>query len=302
MGQAVNPQSGAAGSVLPAVGVSAEIKGSGLKKIIPTIVVVLLVAWAVSTQKFYTPGSDVGYYLGLTGGVMMLILLLYPLRKRIGFLQAIGPLKHWFRIHMFLGIAGPVLIILHSTFHLGSVNATVAMISMLLVAGSGVIGRFIYTKIHHGLYGRRANLDERQTRLGIRGGEVKSRFHFAPQVEERLKQFDAIASAVDTGGLRGAWSFTALPVHARITAWRAGRELAAAVDAAGARRGWSRAKLRGRQHAGQRMIRDYVRMVQDVAQFHTYERLFSLWHVLHVPFVWLMVFSAVFHVIAVHMY
>jgi hypothetical protein len=302
MSQVVHPQQAAAGTLLPAGGASAERKDSGLRKIVPAIAAALVLAWAVSTQKLYTPGSDIGYYMGLTGGVMMLMLLLYPLRKRIRFLQALGRLRHWFRIHMFLGIAGPLLIILHSTFHLGSINATVAMVSMLLVAGSGVIGRFIYTKIHHGLYGRRASLEERQARLGIRGGEVKSKFHFAPGVEERLRQFDTAALAADAGGLRGAWMFVSLPLRARYTAWRAGRELAAVMTAAGARKGWNRAKLHSRLGYGRRVIRDYLGMVQEVAQFHTYERLFSLWHVLHVPFVWLMVFSAVFHVIAVHMY
>ncbi|HEX9625665.1 MAG TPA: hypothetical protein VGA00_01875 [Acidiferrobacterales bacterium] len=301
MSQAVHPQQ-AAGTLLPAGGASAERKDSGLKKIVPAIAAVLALAWTVSTQKLYTPGSDIGYYMGLTGGVMMLILLLYPLRKRIRFLHALGQLKYWFRIHMFLGIAGPLLIVLHSTFHLGSINATVAMVSMLLVAGSGVIGRFIYTKIHHGLYGRRASLEERQTRLGIRGGEVKSKFHFAPEVEDRLKRFESAAFADGAGGLRRAWLFIALPLRARFTAWRAGRELAAAMTAIGAKKGWNRAKLRSRLAYGRQMIRAYLGMVQEVAQFHTYERLFSLWHILHVPFVWLMVFSAVFHVIAVHMY
>ena len=33
-----------------------------------------------------------------------------------------------------------------------------------------------------------------------------------------------------------------------------------------------------------------------------YERMFSLWHILHVPFVFMLVISGVVHVIAVHMY
>ena len=39
-----------------------------------------------------------------------------------------------------------------------------------------------------------------------------------------------------------------------------------------------------------------------VAGFQSYERLFSLWHVLHVPFVFMLVFSAIVHVVYVHMY
>jgi hypothetical protein len=39
-----------------------------------------------------------------------------------------------------------------------------------------------------------------------------------------------------------------------------------------------------------------------VSQFTAYERLFALWHVLHVPFVYLLVLTALFHVFAVHAY
>ena len=39
-----------------------------------------------------------------------------------------------------------------------------------------------------------------------------------------------------------------------------------------------------------------------VAQFSLYERLFALWHILHLPIFFLMVLSAIVHVVAVHMY
>ena len=50
------------------------------------------------------------------------------------------------------------------------------------------------------------------------------------------------------------------------------------------------------------MIRSYLLTVLEVAQFHTYERLFSGWHIFHIPLVYMLFFSAVFHVISVHMY
>jgi hypothetical protein len=33
-----------------------------------------------------------------------------------------------------------------------------------------------------------------------------------------------------------------------------------------------------------------------------YERLFALWHVLHVPLVYMLVAAAIAHIVAVHMY
>jgi hypothetical protein len=45
-----------------------------------------------------------------------------------------------------------------------------------------------------------------------------------------------------------------------------------------------------------------VGLMRQVAQLAFYERLFSLWHVFHMPLFLLLVVSALVHVLAVHMY
>jgi hypothetical protein len=42
--------------------------------------------------------------------------------------------------------------------------------------------------------------------------------------------------------------------------------------------------------------------VLRVAQVRAYERLFALWHVAHIPFVYLLIISGIVHVVAVHVY
>src|SRR4030065_2601608 len=74
--------------------------------LLPVLVLSSALIWLAARGGFYTPGDDFGYYLGLVGALMMLVLLLYPLRKHIGFLQKMGEIRHWFRLHMFFGIAG----------------------------------------------------------------------------------------------------------------------------------------------------------------------------------------------------
>ena len=61
---------------------------------------------------------------------------------------------------MLLGIFGPVLIFFHANFSLGALNSNVALFSMILVAGSGVIGRYIYTQIHTGMSGARLDVGD----------------------------------------------------------------------------------------------------------------------------------------------
>ena len=122
------------------------------------IFVLIYTGWKNKHLSNLTPESGAGYWLGIIGGSLMLILLLYPLRKKVRFLNLFGKVKYWFKLHMLFGVLGPVAILFHANFSLGSTNSNVAFFSMAIVASSGLIGRYLYTKIHHGLYGRKANL------------------------------------------------------------------------------------------------------------------------------------------------
>lgn len=259
-------------------------------------------AWAIGRWGGFTAGSRVGYNLGLAGGIMMLLLFLYPLRKHFRFMHGFGPAKYWFALHMTLGILGPLFILAHSRFHVGSINAGIALASMSLVAGSGIIGRFIYTRIHHGLYGRRASLQELRELAGLNSKEVQSKLAFAPEVEGALADFEAALATPQRNRLRSVWTFATLWLRGRIVYKRCVRELNRLYRAHAHSQGWDHGKTQRRLAAAKRLVRTYLQGVQRVAQFNTYERLFSLWHVLHVPLVYMLVFSAIAHVVAVHMY
>ena len=123
-----------------------------------SMIAALFFGWQHRDDNYLSAETGTGYTLGIVGGSLMLVLLLYPLSKRIELLTRFIPIRYWFGIHMLFGIIGPVLILFHSNFQTGSTNSTVALTCMLLVAGSGIIGRYIYTRIHHGLYGTRVTL------------------------------------------------------------------------------------------------------------------------------------------------
>src|SRR5260221_6750738 len=90
----------------------------------------------------------------------MLALLIYPARKRMPSLAALGTPRAWFKIHMVMGVVGPLCILYHSVYRLGAANSNVALISMLIVARSGLIARYLYGRIHHRLYGRADTLKQ----------------------------------------------------------------------------------------------------------------------------------------------
>ena len=266
------------------------------------LAVLLFGAWWFCRLELFKPGDDVGYWLGVTGGVMMLLLFLYPLRKHFRFTHRWGKVKWWFVGHMILGIGGPLLILVHSTFHLGSVNAAVALFSMLIVAGSGVAGRFLYLRIHRGLEGQRSNLQDLQRRAGLAESEIKSKFRFAPDVVERLLAFEANALSGDAGWGTTLRRVVVLPLQRRAIYQSCVLDINERLHAIALERSWGREQRVRRRRQATLLARNFLDGVVRVAQFSAYERLFALWHVLHVPFVYVLLLSAAFHVFAVHAY
>jgi hypothetical protein len=259
-------------------------------------------AWQFSRLDYFKPGDDVGYWLGVAGGTMMVLLFSYPLRKYVRFTHRWGKVKWWFIVHMVLGIGGPLLILLHSAFALKSLNGSVAFFSMLIVAGSGVAGRFLYVRIHRGLHGERNNLADLQRQAGLAEGELKSRLRFAPEVAERLLDFEARALAPGKGWISLLDRVVVLPMRQRSAYSESVHDLSSRLRTIAKERGWKQDHYQRRRRHVVSLTRRYLQSVVRVAQFSAYERLFALWHVLHVPFVYLLVLTACFHVFAVHAY
>ena len=253
-------------------------------------------AYKIATGQYYTPRSPVGFYLGVVGSVMLLLMLAYPLRKHVRWMQRWGALKHWFRIHMIMGIVGPTLILFHSAFHLRSTNATVALFSMLGVVISGLIGRFIYTKIHHGLYGRRATLEKLQAAFAGHADDAKSRLHFAPRVEHWLRSFERNSMQLDHSFTSHLVSPLTIGLKRRILAFRCARELRRILKTE------RHPEFHGGASESTQLASTYLRECQRVAQFSTYERVFSLWHVLHIPLIYILAACTIFHIMAAYMY
>lgn len=270
-----------------------------------SVIALVLAAWPVYRGLMFKSGSGFGYYIGIAGAVMMLLMLLYPVRKNMRWARGWGPLKYWFMLHMVFGICGPVLILFHSTFHVKSLNAGVALYSMLLVAGSGIIGRFIYTRIHHGLYGRQSNLKELQQAVDAtqnRMSNVSAILMEAPGISGKLKQFRDMALAQGGAVPVRAWRFVTLGWRRHSLEIHCHEELRRAVVLLGNSQGWDQQQQDQTFHVVSKDINEYLAAVQQAAQYTTYERLMRLWHILHTPFVWLLAISGIVHVIAVNMY
>ena len=257
----------------------------------------IIAGLVLPTDRYLSPQYGVGYALGIAGGSMMLALLIYPLRKRKQSLSFLGSIRGWFKVHMVLGIIGPLAILYHSNFSLGATNSNVALTCMLIVASSGLVGRYLYSRIHHGLYGRRASLNELvrdAERLREHSGALRVLPGLMDEIEKAERHIGAPSTLLLQPFLAG-W-------RQRSEVRRMHRLIHQAVGFAAVRSGAvaeQRDRLTGN---AQRYVEARLMAARRVAEFEASERLFAAWHVLHMPLFIMLVVVGIVHVFAVHLY
>jgi hypothetical protein len=109
------------------------------------------------------PAGFRSHAFGIIGSAMMLFMLAYSLRKRIRIFRRLGRLNHWLDGHIYFGVMGPLLIILHTSFKVQGLVA-VSFWSMIAVALSGVFGRYLYLQIPRNMRGDELSFKEIENR------------------------------------------------------------------------------------------------------------------------------------------
>ncbi len=258
--------------------------------------VMILYGWTQRNDNYLTAEEGAGYILGIIGGSMMLIILLYPLSKRVALLTRLIASRYWFGVHMFLGTVGPAMILFHSNFQMGSTNSTIALISMLLSAGSGIVGRYFYTSIHHGLYGKRVTLMELKQKTENDHSELLMLYAKDGKLNKQLIKMEETA-------LRPYPSLMASLLHViylAVNAPRLRRKVLRLLKKSYAEESDNKTLPDSKDVS--RLVKHYTLALRRTAAFKVYERLFSMWHLLHLPLFIMMIVTAIIHIFAVHLY
>ena len=257
--------------------------------------------WSIRNEDYISASSGLGYYLGMTGGSMILLLLTYSIRKRFKPLRNVLHLRYWFRTHMILGVLGPTCILFHCRFNFGSPNSTVALICLLTVASSGLIGRFLYNRIHAGVHGEKIKLVQIRRDFSILKENLLT-LAVKDKQKARVEQiFEAMEELISE---QKNATFRAM-IRSRKRASVISKSLAALIQSI---------ELYHEEHDENKKELEKAReeihnasdamfaILKKLPGLHLFERLFSLWHVVHLPIMGLMIITAITHVIVVHMY
>jgi len=130
-----------------------------------TVALAVTLHLTLARRPLTAPGALIGHALGILGFAMMLATeVAYSLRKRARG-GAWGPMQTWLRVHVYTGIVGPALVLLHTdgAFH-GLAGATT--IAVLIVVASGFVGRYLYTALPRTVGGAELTQDAIAALLG----------------------------------------------------------------------------------------------------------------------------------------
>ena len=98
------------------------------------------------------PGSGAGLIFGIAGTALMLVPLAYPVVKRIPFLHdritAHISMKSLLSLHVYSGIFGPLLALIHTGHRFDSLLGITLTTVMLLVVVSGFAVRYLLTYVN----------------------------------------------------------------------------------------------------------------------------------------------------------
>jgi hypothetical protein len=111
-------------------------------------VVAITALYAAYASSVAVPAASglLGHALGIVGfGLMLMTETLYSLRKR-AMRRPRGSMRAWLQFHIYTGIVGSYLVILHSAWSFNGLAGGLSLMTAVVVA-SGFIGRYIYTAV-----------------------------------------------------------------------------------------------------------------------------------------------------------
>jgi len=119
------------------------------RTIVSSLVVLMILLWLgfLWHRDPAFPGSFIGFGVGLSASVLMLIPLVYMTIKRNKSLKKVVT-KHiamptLLRIHIYAGVLGPILALIHSAHRFDSATGVSLVIFMMVVVISGFVGRYV---------------------------------------------------------------------------------------------------------------------------------------------------------------
>jgi hypothetical protein len=230
------------------------------------------------------PSGTRGHALGIVGSAMMIFMLLYSLRKRARLFSSLGQLRHWLNIHIYFGIVGPILVILHTSFKVQGL-VKVSFWSMVAVALSGVFGRYLYLQIPRDVQGESLSLQDLQALSKKLTSQIRDDIKLSGDELAGIEK--ALSSGIkEAGGIvTSLWAILLDDIRRPFRIRRARKKYLAKLNL---------------PHEVQNEMMDLVLgktlLERRILFLNRIQQLFHYWHVFHKPFAIIMYIIMIVHV------
>lgn len=244
---------------------------------------------------YLKPSGTIGLRLGMIGFLMFLLIYLYPLRMRWAWLGRQGNSRHWLDFHVLLGLTAPIVITFHSSFKFKGI-AGIAYCIMILVAISGVLGRYIYAQIPRSLSFADLSFKEAQEQSAALAAQLASLGILSERDVAALVRLPDHKQAVRISLLGALGKMMLFDIAFPMRVWRLRQKMLWSRT-----RMWSLVGLRGSENArlerAIRIAREQSVLSKKILFLSKSQQMFRLWHVIHRPFSYSFALLASIHVI-----
>lgn len=224
-----------------------------------------------------------GHSLGIAGFLLMLMTeTLYSLRKRSRRARW-GRTSTWLRFHIFTGLVGPFMVLLHTSWRFNGLAGLVTLMTAVVVL-SGFVGRYIYTAVPRTAEGTELEVADLEGEIAEAQAEVEQWLSRRPEVAEAYAHRLEEVARLPQGGTLVLLGRTFLDWGYRLQ-WA--RERGRLSGAAQAQADELERLLRRR-----RMVR------WQVSSLAAARRALAIWHTVHIPLGMVLFTAALVHIVA----
>lgn len=269
-------------------------------KIIGMFLFLVYVGWVAAIKTNSTGSGGLIYNTGLIGGSLMLVALIYSVIKRIRSLHRLLSSEVWYYLHIGCGAVGAYLVLLHSSFDLRSINASIGLITTLIVIISGALGRYLYTLSTISLHRQLIAVKDTEQKLF----ELTEKYERvrALHMRERLSRFTLHCFIKPHSRLRyfSRWiTIVYFGIYYYLGSKRDLRQITKNMSKVTRLNKKDIAILSRYQ---KKKLREYMFHTVRMGYTSLVEQVLRHWRKLHVPVLYLLTLTAIAHVIVVHMY
>lgn len=229
------------------------------------------------------PNKGIWHLTGWLGSACFVIMMLYSFRKRFKFMVDAGPIRLWLDVHIFLGIVGTVLITVHSTYKFGGI-VSLSYWSAVLVALSGILGRYLYVKIPRSVTGNELMMGDLDESMETINAQI-NKYESGPRVSSHFDGISTEPPDEESGALASLFAMAKADLENMGALWRVRAELKGDVSMP--------AHVKHRLYW---LIKEKRRLVRSRMFLDVSHKLLHHWHVFHKPFAVIMFIVMFLHI------